>query len=555
MSDPTYMYPDAGSVFGDARDTASAREALQRRYEGLRTRRLAGREAEREAQAAEQAAIEDIAKSAGIGLARGAIGLATLPGDFANLARTGLGWAADQTAGRIYNGISRGEWDATTDAREGMERANARNKYTAANLQRAIENDLTGRFYEPRTRAGRYAQTIGQNLPGALLGPGGLARNALIAGVSGAAEEAAGQATEGSVFEPYVRGAVGTVASLAGPRAANLLEDRAARNLVRREAPTVNGFNNAARESYEAADQAGIGFNGSAIGRMTTDIARDLREAGAVPDIQRGAEILRQRAQEVASNAPGYGPLANLRREVDNVTQTGDRANAPLAAQMRNRIDEFATDPGLGGLRTNGTEQADRLAAQAQDYWGAQRRSEIVDRAMRRAEENAAGAGLAAATKKEFEAIRNTPDLARLFSPGDLEAMQNLAQGSPGRQALHWVGRQRPTAAQVATILSAGGLSKLLSDGPAWSNSVLAAGAAAGVNHVAAPRIARLADNMLRADAAHLAARVRSGAGNRSPELATVLATDPAKRQRRDALLGALLLSREAQDLAPAIMP
>ncbi|WP_216075052.1 hypothetical protein, partial [Acinetobacter baumannii] len=64
-----------------ARDTAAARDAYQRRLEELRARRLAGREAEQAAQADEQAAIEDIVKSAGIGLARGAIGLATLPGD------------------------------------------------------------------------------------------------------------------------------------------------------------------------------------------------------------------------------------------------------------------------------------------------------------------------------------------------------------------------------------------------------------------------------------------------------------------------------------------
>ncbi|WP_216073026.1 hypothetical protein, partial [Acinetobacter baumannii] len=85
------------------------------------------------------------------------------------------------------------------------------------------------------------------------------------------------------------------------------LEDRAARILVRREAPTASGFNSAARESYEAADRAGVGFSGSAIGRMTSGIGRDLREAGAVPDIQRGAETLRRNAQNVALDSPAYG--------------------------------------------------------------------------------------------------------------------------------------------------------------------------------------------------------------------------------------------------------
>jgi hypothetical protein len=73
-------------------------------------------------------------------------------------------------------------------------------------VQGAMES-VTGEFPKPQTRAGEYAQTIGEFIPGSLLGPGGAVRNVAAFGViPGAASEAAGGATKGTALEPYARG-------------------------------------------------------------------------------------------------------------------------------------------------------------------------------------------------------------------------------------------------------------------------------------------------------------------------------------------------------------
>jgi DNA-binding FadR family transcriptional regulator len=73
-------------------------------------------------------------------------------------------------------------------------------------VQSAMET-VTGKFPSPQTRAGEYAQTIGEFIPGALAGPGGVVRNVAAFGViPGAASEAAGGATKGTALEPYARG-------------------------------------------------------------------------------------------------------------------------------------------------------------------------------------------------------------------------------------------------------------------------------------------------------------------------------------------------------------
>lgn len=155
----------------------------------------------------------DIAKSAGVGLAKGGLGLAGMGGDIGSLITSLAGMPSD--ARKVFRGIP-----GVGSSLAGP---------TSAELQGEVEK-YTGEFRKPQTQYGRYAQNIAEFVPGALV-PGGGARtlanmarqvpsNLIKFGVlPGAASEAAGQYAEGSWAEPYIRGAaaVGTggVAALA----------------------------------------------------------------------------------------------------------------------------------------------------------------------------------------------------------------------------------------------------------------------------------------------------------------------------------------------------
>jgi hypothetical protein len=179
----------------------------------------------KQAPASDASPLEDVSKSAGIGLAQGAIGLATLPGNLEALARLGI----DKTSSALGMG------DPGLSKRTFLP--------TAADAQGVIEH-YTGPFYKPQTTAGEYARTIGEFAPTAAIGGpemGAISRatNVLAPAV---ASETAGQVSKGTAYEPWARAGgalVGGVVPNAAMRAVTPITNDAARqasvNLLRQE--------------------------------------------------------------------------------------------------------------------------------------------------------------------------------------------------------------------------------------------------------------------------------------------------------------------------------
>lgn len=158
--------------------------------------------------------IDDITKSIGGGLVRGAAGTA---GFFLD---TVPGWG-ERGLNYLESKLN-GETPEQTAARIANKRQNAifpgvREAMTPQAFQRNLEK-VTGPAYEPQTTAGKYASTAAEFVPGALIGGGGgVFRNAVTYGVlPGLASEAAGQATSGTPYEPYARGVAALAAGGAG---------------------------------------------------------------------------------------------------------------------------------------------------------------------------------------------------------------------------------------------------------------------------------------------------------------------------------------------------
>lgn len=180
----------------------------------------------------------DIAKSAGIGLAQGALGFATLPGNLESLGRLGIDKAAtllgfedpklsEDTLLPTYN-----------DAKSTVE-------------------DFTGKFYEPQTTAGEYARTIGEFAPVAAFGPAGAAARTANVLAPALTSETAGQLAKGTSAEPWVRAAgalAGGVLPNAAMRAVTPITSDAARAaaVARLEQEGVNGITAGQRTGNKA---------------------------------------------------------------------------------------------------------------------------------------------------------------------------------------------------------------------------------------------------------------------------------------------------------------
>lgn len=142
---------------------------------------------------------EDMAKGYGTGFVQGAIGLASLP--------QGLGNWLGEKAGY---GLNRLMGDTPEQAQAGMDQVQATRKQagfvppSSQDMTQGFESTF-GPMYEAQTMPGQVAQTLGQFTPGMFIGPGTAAQR-VVSGTSAAlGSEAAGQASDGKWYEPYMR--------------------------------------------------------------------------------------------------------------------------------------------------------------------------------------------------------------------------------------------------------------------------------------------------------------------------------------------------------------
>lgn len=178
----------------------------------------------------------DVLKSAGSGVVRGAVETAMAPVTLGRLVRAGDRWLYDKGEGLVRSVFGLGsvtpEMQAKRDAIEASMPSTGLGR-VAASGQNAVRQVMDENLHAPQTRAGKYAETIGEfAVPGgfpskATRAAPTLARKAgeyaadlgYNAAIPGALSETAGQATEGTALEPYARllGAiVGNGATVAG---------------------------------------------------------------------------------------------------------------------------------------------------------------------------------------------------------------------------------------------------------------------------------------------------------------------------------------------------
>jgi hypothetical protein len=155
--------------------------------------------AEAPAAAAQPGYGEDMAKGFGAGVVQGAIGLAGMPQDLGRWLGEKAGYGMDRLMG-----ISPEDAAATSEKARAISQASPLAPPSSQAMTQGFEGTF-GPMYEPQTTPGQYAQTLGQFVPGMAIGPGSVAQR-VVSGTSAAlGSEAAGQATDGTAFEPYAR--------------------------------------------------------------------------------------------------------------------------------------------------------------------------------------------------------------------------------------------------------------------------------------------------------------------------------------------------------------
>lgn len=182
--------PDGKQYTVEGADAQGAMAALQK-HVGVT------KPAEPEMSAGEVAA--DIAKSGGIGVAKGGIGMFGAGGDLRDLASAGIDKAGEKLG--FDPSIVK---SAASKLSRFTPLGVLNDAPTSHDIQSKIEG-TTGEFYKPKTIAGEYAQTAGEFAPAAIGGGGGALARMGRALIPAATSETAGQLTKGTEAEPYAR--------------------------------------------------------------------------------------------------------------------------------------------------------------------------------------------------------------------------------------------------------------------------------------------------------------------------------------------------------------
>ena len=153
----------------------------------------------------------DVAKSLGSGIELGAAQMLGLPGDIARAGRwlkeegTYYGKKGLENYGYLPEGTADEDWKAVEEARQSPNRGWVGPLPSSEVTEAAAKKYLPGANYDPESRGGAFAYTIGEFVPTVFGGEGSAIKKLGTAAIAGAGSEAAGQATEGSPYEGIAR--------------------------------------------------------------------------------------------------------------------------------------------------------------------------------------------------------------------------------------------------------------------------------------------------------------------------------------------------------------
>ena len=300
----------------------------------------------------------DVAKSAGTGLAEGAVGLLTMPQDIGT-------WLGQKATGAVDSllGVSPEQTQATRAAV-------AQNRMplqapTSNEVLGAVES-VTGPMYQPQTTAGQYGKTIASFVPAAASGPGGLLRKGAMAVVPGTASEAAGQATEGTAAEPYARFGGALLGGLAASaRSGSALKE------MRTKAPTMEQVAADTTAAYKAIDDARIVFDPNSYKSTAMKIQSDLRKHGLMPE-QGGPDasllnLVMARAKSGKLN--GWTEVDSIRQRAGDVA-FGGKATEQEAARakiIRSHLDDLVNSGKVVSLKGVERDQVRPMVEKARE--------------------------------------------------------------------------------------------------------------------------------------------------------------------------------------------
>lgn len=459
----------------------------------------------------------DMAKSFGAGVGKGAIGIAGLGGDIESLITKYVPLPSDETINDAVSGLGADPNGVIGRMARSALGSGGPQLPTTAEIQSAVEDNVTGKFYEPQTTAGKYAGTVGEFVPGLLTGgteglvQGGvkaLGKRALLDVVAPAVgSEAAGQLTEGSVAEPYARvlgavlgGGAGKVGEiLTSPKTPAVTFDTIGAKAAAAESK-AGDIKTLAQDAYKAADDAGVVI-GPAGMKTTFDAMKSkvLTDTGLpavnkvfadkFPNIKANIAVL----DDVAKGPTSLMGLDKLRQTLRSIPATASDAEQRYATMMVKGLDDYVGNLTPADVLTSkgATKEATDALVQARKLYRdssvLQDKTKIIGDVMEKAQDakgaNFTDTDMNTAVRQQFrglrEKMRKNDDIKDLFSGDEQQLIEDIVRGTASENRMRYWSKFVPEKLLNTGLVGSVGASYL--GGPLGiAGTVVTAGAKVG---------------------------------------------------------------------------
>lgn len=352
-------------------------------------------------------------------------------------------------------------------------------------------------------RAGQFISTGLEFMGGGL---GGTARNVAMAGLSGLASEAAGQATEGTAIEPYARLTGALAGGLAFQGVSGLVDATRRNKAIRQfmdETPDVAALKSQAGDLYNAARAQGAVATPAQVNTIGDDLMQTLRGeglitpkgnmAGSYPRVSDAIKLV----DDYRGAPMTPTEMLQVRKSFQAAAQSADPVEARIGTILIRQFDDF-TSP-----------LAPQIAEANQIYRRAMQ-GDLIETTIELAGSRSgqfSGSGFENALRTEFRGLERKIIKGQLKVTPDEEALiKRIAQGGFAENLSRDIGKAAPRG--VVSSGLAGGVPFAIGTsigGPAL-------GAALGAGTLAAGEVGRrIATSLQGRNAGLLSALARSG--------------------------------------------
>ena len=346
-------------------------------------------------------------------------------------------------------------------------------------------------------------------------------------------EEIGGDAGKlvGSVVAPLAPAAIkGAAAPIK-----TLFQQAAQNKALKDAAPDITQLKTQSRNLYKQVDDLGVSINQKPLNNLSNSIASSIKKEGFNARIHPKVNAALDEIALLTQKPMTISEIDTMRKVARSAARSIDPDEARLGSMMVEKIDDFVGNIPAGAIIGGDAKTVSPLLNQARGLWGRAKKSELLEDAFERAQNQASG--FENGLRTQFRSILNSKKKMRSFNAEEIKAMQQVVRGGKVENIAKALGKFGFTEGQATSVL--------------MSSLGVAAGAAVGgaAGAVAVPVLGstarKLAQNLTRNNAQVANALTRAGS-NGKQVVSSYLKLVPKNQRSVEELTGLLLQNKVA---------